>query len=117
MDEERNDFTKDPSIQKMLHEYTQAIEQEWEESNPSVTDTPEELATKARSLVISNLPTLLGKATGLALTANSESTSLSAIKFLYSIIVPPSTTMPGEPDPISKLLADLSKNDPPEVQS
>jgi hypothetical protein len=105
------DPLKDPEIKRMLHDYTKAIEQEYEASNPSVDDTPEELSKKARALVIKNLPILLGRATGLALTSNSDSVSLSAVKFLYNVIIPPSTPMPGEPDPITKLFNELATND------
>jgi hypothetical protein len=106
-----DDSLTDPGVQKLLHEYTKAIEQEWEEKNPSVDDTPEEISKKARSLVIENLPVLLGKATQLALSAGSDAVSLSAIKFLYNIIVPPTTRMEGEPDPMTKLIEQLQNND------
>jgi hypothetical protein len=104
-DLEDNEFTQ------RLKEYREALEQEWEKSEPSVNDTPEELAKKARALVITSMPQLIQKANLLALGASSESTSLSAIKFLYNIVVPPKTMAPGEVDPLTQLFADLKKND------
>lgn len=105
------DEANDNDFAARLRGYQQALEQEWEKSNPSVDDTPEELAKKARALVISSMPQLIQKANLLALGATSESTSLSAIKFLYQIVVPPKTLAPGEVDPLEKLFSELKKND------
>lgn len=105
------DDTDDNDFTQRLKEYKEALEQEWEASNPSVDDTPEELAKKARKLVITSLPQLITKANLLALGASSESVSLSAVKFLYQIVVPPRTMAPGEVDPLSKLFDELKLND------
>ncbi len=94
-----------------LKAYQTALEEEWEKSQPSVDDTPEELAKKARQLVISSMPKLITKAELLALGATSESVALSAIKFLYQIVVPPKTLAPGEVDPLTKLFEELKLND------
>lgn len=98
-----NDFTK------RFRAYQKALEEEWEESQPSENDTPEELAKKARKLVISSMPRLIEKANLLALGANSESVSLQAIRFLYQIVVPPKTMAPGEVDPMDALINKLTK--------
>lgn len=102
---------EDTEFTKRLRAYQEALEQEWEASNPSIDDTPEELARKARALVISSMPQLIQKANLLALGASSESVALSAVKFLYQIVVPPKTMAPGEVDPMVKLFEELKKND------
>jgi hypothetical protein len=102
---------EDSDFTQRLKEYKEALEQEWENSNPSVNDPPEELARKARALVIQSMPQLIQKANLLALGASSESVALSAVKFLYQIVVPPKTMAPGEVDPLEKLFRELGKND------
>jgi len=94
-----------------LKSYQKSLQEEWEAKNPSVDDSPEEIAKKARSLVITSLPLLIDRAGLLALGADSESVSLSAIKFLYNIVVPPQTKAPGEVDPMERLLRELATND------
>lgn len=114
METDGSDFAADNNksdFADRLRSYQKALEEEWESSKPSVDDSPEELAKKARSLVIKTMPQLIEKATLLAIGASSESTSLSAIKFLYQIVVPPRTMAPGEVDPMVKLFEDLKKND------
>jgi len=109
--------TDEGTFADRLKGYQKALEEEWESSQPSVEDTPEELAKKARALVISQMPQLITKANLLALGATSESVALSAIKFLYQIVVPPKTLAPGEVDPLEKLFADIKKNDGKEQPS
>lgn len=101
----------DDEFTQNLKAYKQSLEEEWEKSNPDTNDPPEELARKARALVIATMPRLIEKATLLALGASSESVSLNAIRFLYQIVVPPKTMAPGEVDPMEKLIAGLQKND------
>jgi hypothetical protein len=99
------DFTR------KLAEYQKALREEWESTNPSDDDTPEEIARKARQLVIATFPRLIERATLLALGASSESVSMQAVKFLYGIIVPANTLPQGTPDPIEELMRQLKAND------
>lgn len=99
-------------LARNVAKYKKALEEEWEAQNPTEEDTPEEIARKARKLVIATFPRLIERSQFLALGASSESVSMQAIKFLYNIIVPPTTITPGTPDPMEELIRQLQTNDP-----
>lgn len=101
----------DNDFARRLREYQRSLEEEWESSNPSEDDSTDEIARKARKLVINSIPKLIEKANLLALGADSPSVSLQAIKFLYAIVVPPHTVTPGTVDPMDELIKTLTKNE------
>jgi hypothetical protein len=102
---------EDAAFTQRLRDYQKALEEEWEQSKPSVDDDPEELARKTRKLVINSIPQLVQKANLLALGATSESVSLQAIRFLYQIVVPNASQAAGAPDPMDKLIEELTKKE------
>jgi hypothetical protein len=104
--------SNDPTLNEKLQAYHKALEEEWSAQSPSTEDTPEELAKKARKLIIDDLPSLLEQAMLIAKMGTSDTVKMTAIKFLYEVVVPPKSIKgPAEPDPIDKLLAEIAKND------